>query len=602
MSGVQQPTGKIAAKRATIARVRERPPVARNDPRGYVAMHEVNAAMCLSGGILAPRFEASAARDHHLAGGGIQIELNAPSAQAFAGARGGLPYGNLVVFEVPQPGVGQPPPSLPLWHATRLVFESPEALQLFRARMSGYGDVPDEVLPMLVDATLFAAQDTPAQPSLLATGTAAAESTSDVKQACVAPDGGAQVFREIDRCAGGLLAALSTTHGSAGAVRLIESLDGLAFCMPSVSRVEQFALTIARRVDTSPDAAELESVLTATVSVLASGEMDDGFSTKSLCREAEQVSSGSLRYGLPQCQTIQKFWAFTRDVIELRREVPEGFWSDEGRSAIARGTLLFMLNPEPEQLQAVRERTPSLGTVVHFIAGLLVGIRAGLTRMGREMKSARGPFLAGAAFVHDWLRGQDVSLALQRTWDTADGSRKCSLVYEGTAVAEVEEPADSLRVALATACRAAGAESRFSPDTGGLFGKLGVGGWEFAFDAVESMLPTFPRQAAIEVGVLLPGKLSRSRAVALVANVNAGTREHCVSAQVVEEPAGRKSVRLSVLVLKTQPAQPLKEPMTALVAKASELAPIAPVKAPRPADNVKRASRSKTRADDQPAS
>lgn len=602
MSDAQESTGKPAAKRARPARGRQKRPVAKEGRRGYVVMHEVNAAICLAGGILAPRFEASAARDHHVAGGGIQIEFAAPSAQAFADARGGLSYGNLVVFEISQPRAGQPPPSLPLWHATRLVFESPESLQLFRARMSGYGDVPNDVLPMVVDATLFAARGTPAQTSLLAAG-AAVESTTGAAQDHLAPEAGdPQDFRAIDRCAGGLLGALSTTQGPAGHVRLIASLDGLAFGKPNGSPVEQFASTIARRVDQSPDAEEFERVLTATVSILASGEMDDGFSAKSLCREAEPVSVRGLQDGSPQRQKIQRFWTATKDVLELRREVQEGRWSDEGGSAIARGTLLFMLNAEPEQLQAVRERTPSLGTAVHFIAGLLVGIRAGLTRMGREVKSTRGPFLAGSAFVHDWLRGQDVSLALRRTWDAENGSSEYSLAYQGTAIAVAKEPVHSLRVALAVALRAAGVKSRFSPDTGELSGTLGVGGWEVAFGAVEAMVPAFPRQAAIEAWALLPAKLARSGAAALIANVNAGTRDHCVSAEVVEEPSGRSAVRLSVLVLETEVAELLREAVVALVTKASEVAPTALAKTPRRASNGKRAPRSEAGPDGQPAS
>jgi hypothetical protein len=538
-------------------------------------MHEVNAAMCLAGGILAPRFEASAARDHHVAAGCIQVEQTAPSAYVFASAQGDLSYGNVVVFEVSLPVDDQARvPSLPLWRATRLAFESREACDLFLARMSGYGDVPDDVIPMVVDATLFAARGTAGQASLLAPD-AVVEATTHAEQARSAADAGAfKPFRAVDRCAGGLLGASSTMQGSsAGHARLLESVGGLALGEPGGSPVEQFASAIAVLADPSPDAATYAPVLSATAFVLSSGAMDDGFSAKALLREAERASVEELPDGSPKRQAIQKFWAFTKDVLELRRDVPEGAWSDEGGSAIARGTLLFMLNPEPEQLQAVRERMPSLGTAVHFIAGLLVGIRSGLTRMGKEVKSAREPFLAGAAFVHDWVHGQVAALSLQRTWDAENGSRGYSLVYEGIAIARAHEPADPLRAAIALALRAAGVDARFSPDTGDLSGRLGAGASEVSFGAAEAKLPAFPRQPALELWSLLRFKLARPAANALIAGVNAGAREHCVFAQVVEEPVGGPALRLSVLVLRTETAEPLREAIATLIAKASSVAP-----------------------------
>lgn len=330
--------------------------------------------------------------------------------------------------------------------------------------------------------------------------------------------------------------------------------------------------------------------------------MDDGYSAKALLREAEPVSSKDLQEGSPQQQAIQRFWAFTKDVLELRREVPEGAWSDEGGSAIARGTLLFMLNPEPEQLRAVRERTPNVGTAVHFVAGLLVGIRSGLTRMGSEMKAAREPFLAGAAFVHDWMRGHDALLALQHTWDAEDGSRSCALAYEGVAIAKAKEPADPARLALMHALRSAGVEARFAQETGALSARLAPGGGVATFGEVDATVPTFPRQRALEVWILIaPAKLARRAADAMAAEVNAGTREHFISAQVVEEPAGRPAMRLSALVLKEAAGEALKEAVAALVAKAIAVVPPLTAKAPRSAAGSKGPLRAKAEPKGEPA-
>ena len=60
------------------------PSVKRNGPRslrsakvekaehvllGYIAMHEINAAMCMAGGMIGPRFEEGAARESSRRGG-----------------------------------------------------------------------------------------------------------------------------------------------------------------------------------------------------------------------------------------------------------------------------------------------------------------------------------------------------------------------------------------------------------------------------------------------------------------------------------------------------------------------------------------------------
>lgn len=570
MTDAQDPTSGPAVKRARSKR--EKPSTNKSEPRGYAAMHEVNAAMCLAGGILAPRYEQSAAQDHHVAAGALQIEAVAPSAQTLLDARGDLSYGNVVVFEVPAPIAGSPPArSLPLWRATRLVFESRDACDIFCARMSGYGDVPGDILAMSVDPALFAARLEAGQPSLLENVTAAG-SPSDVATATTGPDSSAaKHFRAIDRSAGALLGAVSTLQGPSAA-RVVQALGGLSAGQQSELPVEQLALAIAQLVDPSPDAATYAPVLSAMAGVLSTGTMDDGFSAKALLREAEPASCKGLQEGSAQLQAVQRFWTFTKDVLELRREVPDGAWSDDGGSAMARGALLFLLNPEPEQLRAVRDRIPGVGTAVHFIAGLLVGIRSGLTRMGTEVKSARDTFMAGAAFAHDYLLGRAPELAMQRNWDAEDGSTRYALLYEGTCIAAAKEPAEPLRVSLAVALRAIGLDARFSPVNGDLCARLQAGSADVVFGLIETFLSTFPRQAALEAWALVPVKLARSALVALVADVNARTHEHCVAAQHLDGPAGRAGVRLSVFVIRAEAVEPLKEAVAALAAKASEVA------------------------------
>lgn len=539
MSDMQESAGKPAGKRGRPSRSSK--PSAHRPPQAYVAMHEVNAAICIAGGILSPRLEESAARDHHVAAGGLQVDLGAPSASSLAGAAGDLPYGNVVVFELQPPAGGPPwPASLPLLRVTRLAFESQEALQLFQARMSGYGDVPEDVLPMEVDAALFSTRGDPVQASIQATapGTDAGQVTGLV-----------DTFRAIDRCAGGLLGALSTVREGADATRMLVAFGAMVLGSADVLPVGQFASTVAIAVDPSHDAATFAPVLHATVLILSSGAMDDGFSARSLVREAEPLSYQRLEEGSPQQQAIHKFWAFTRDVLELRRDIPEGAWSDEGGSAMARGALLFMLNPEPEQLHAVRGRTPNLGAAVYLIAGLLVGIRSGLTRMGRDVKAARGPFLAGAALAHDWVRGLDARLVLRHWIDPESGSNTSSLEYEGVTIAEAKEPATPLYLAFAAALRKAGIAARFLPDCSELSAKLDTSRLDAFFGIAGAILPAFPRQEALEAFAVIPMKLTRAALSGLASELASGTPEHGVFVRACELPSGRPAIRLAVFVM-----------------------------------------------------
>jgi ABC-type Mn2+/Zn2+ transport system permease subunit len=297
---------------------------------GYVAMHEVNAAMCLAGGILGPRFEASAARDHHSASGLLQIEPNEPTSEALAGAKGDLSYGEVVVFEVNLPGGGELAiPALPLLQATRLVFKSEEARDLFRARMSGFGDIPDDLLPMAVQASLFATREQSNQTPLAVPEAAATASTSPGSDS-FASAAVVRRFREIDRCAGGLLAAVSTLQGSPATFRLIGRLGAISLSEPDGSPVEQFASELALMVDPSSEAANYVPVFASIAEVLNSGAMDDGFSATALLREAEAAWARQVPADSSKSSAVEKFWTFTNWILAgfgfptATRRVPAG--------------------------------------------------------------------------------------------------------------------------------------------------------------------------------------------------------------------------------------------------------------------------------------
>jgi hypothetical protein len=372
---------------------------------------------------------------------------------------------------------------------------------------------------------------------------------------------------------------VSTLKGSPASVRLIDRLGGLSLGKPGGSPVEQFASELALMLDPSSEAVNYAPVFASITEVLSSGAMDNGFSATALLREAEAAWARRMPADSPKSSSVEKFWTFTKDVLSLRRDVPDGAWADEGGSALARGTLLFLLNPEPEQLEAVRERTPNLGASVHFVAGLLVGLRSGLTRLGRDAKAARGPMLAGAAFVHDWFRGNGTQLSVHHAWNAEDGGRISTVSFEGTAIAMAKDLPDPFLASLPGALRKAGVDARFLETTGELSSKLGQQRVEATFGVAEASLPTFPRQQAIKVFATVPVKAPRRAAEAAVAEVNTGTSDHSVAAQIVESAAGRSAVQMSVLVLKPSDDGALEEALDALCSKARWLVATQPVAA-----------------------
>ena len=584
MSNEAEKTDKVIADSPQLAYQRRSNSAEAIEPMGYVAMHEINAAMCLAGGVLMPRFEGGAAIDHHMTAGHLHIDPLAPTASSLSAAKGDLPYGAAVLFEVPMSSTGgNLIGSLALKDVRRLLFESEEQCDLFRARMSGYGDVPSEIVPIFIDKTLFQMRDGSGPDTASFLSNLSPVIDESFRPSMVGAKGVYVCPRTIDRCAGGFLAATSTLREVPASTRLIRGMASSKLEQPGVSPLHQFACAFALLADQSPDAGIFLPVLSAVISVISSGRMDDGFSASQLLREAKALAcEESRKTGVSPPEAVEKFWDFTNDVLAMRREMPAYAWSDEGGASTARGILAFMLNPEPEQLQAMRDRTPNLGAAVHFIAGMLVGLRSGLTRMGKDVKSSQSAFLAGASFVNDWLLGKNASLTSSCIWDQEDGSQKLALTYDGLTISTIHELPNEFFTSIAAAVRTTGMQAYFSPSTGVLFGILGDGRPDARIDVTERSLVAFPRLPGIEVGLIVTARLTRRLAESLSASVNNGAEEHGVYATVVEEPVGLNAIRLSVLVLKDGPPESLQDALTALTSKARQIIPLTPSRRRRP--------------------
>lgn len=550
-------------------------------PLGYVAMHELNAAMCLAGGMLGPRFEEGAARDHHFSAGGLVIEDIRPSKEALSGAVGGLDYGEVVVLEVliPAQGAGVVS-SLPLLDARRLVFRTRDAEEQFRARISGFGDIPEEAIPIAVAPELFAAAVEPIQPGLLQpSGDQDPAGTSRVS--ATGMSNSTNLMRTIDRCAGALLAALMTTKEVVNAGDIVRGIGGLRLPVPDGQAASSFATELAVIADGGPQAKVYAPIFTSVAAALCSGMMDAGFSASELQKLSQPESTKGLEPGSKDLKAIESVWTFIRDVLSLRRDVPEGTWSDIGGSPLARGTLFFLLNPEPEQLQAARLRNTNLGPRVLFIAGLLVGLRAGLAQMGKETKADTGPFLAGAAFVHSWFSKGDASLECRRSWNPDDGDAVDTLLHDGYALVSVRTPSNPRLAGSAIIIRKAGIDARFSQESGVLSGSFEGRGTLVAFFLSDATLPVFPRVHVHELEAALEPKSARRDIAKCVEVINSGRAEHGVSASSADG-TGRPSLRLSVYLNKDISEADLTEAVEALVTAIRQALDVLPAKEKRP--------------------
>jgi hypothetical protein len=546
-------------------------------PLGYVAMHEINAAMCMAGGMLGPRFEEGAARDHHVHAGGLVIEAAGPSKAALSGAVGGLGYGAVVVFEVSMPpqGAGMVP-ALPLLDARRLVFRTREAADLFCARVSGFGDIPEKAVPIAVAPEYFSAIAELTQPGLLpASGDQNPEGQSTF--AATGTTAAANLMRVMDRCAGALLAALGTTREGGRAVDILRGISGLRLPAPDEHAASRLATELAVIADGGPDAKVYSTIFASVAATLCSGVMDAGFSASELQKLAQPESSKGLEVGSQDLKAIESVWSFTKDVLSLRRDVPEGAWSDNGGSKLARGTVFFLLNPEPEQLLAAHARNPNLGPRVYFIAGLLVGLRAGLTRMGKETKEDTGSFLAGAAFAHSWLTKGAALLECVRSWDSNDGTAIDALVYGGRALASARTPGNPRLAGLTAIIRTAGIDARFSQESGALSGRFVDGEPLVTFALTEATLPVFPRIHLHELSATVDGRSSKRDIDKCVEVTNSGTAEHGVSASLVDGP-GYPSLRLSVYLAKDISQVDQQNAVVALVTSVRHALDVLPAK------------------------
>lgn len=521
----------------------------------YAAMHETNVALCLASGLVAPRLEDNAARDHHLAAGKVILEASGPSAASLRDARGDLSYGVVIVMEL-DPAFLMPsghaldPVAIPLAAVRRLVFADDQARLEFEARTSAYADIPAPLVPYEVDAALFSpetdgvARSSPQQISL----------PGESGQL----DLGARLALQ-DRCAG-LLATSLATLSSPEATELLPALCGAGRGLPMVTSPSQIAWELVTKIDPTVEAAAYKPLLDAVIATLIAADASDGFSASTLLRKLSAAlgATDDPKAGTP----AHRFLKFASDVVGLRRELPEASFADVAGSAVPRGILLFLLNPEPDTLAAVRLRTPGLGPLVYFVAAMLVGVRAGMTRLPASLKSDRQSFLSLPQLVLAWTRGSPSSLTLSSYWD-ADGTKVSQLSWEGQGLAQARFAPEPAQQALLEIGKELGIKFEHAHSDGQLSARVYQGEHAGILQLRHALMPTFPRIAAIEADLRVPCPAPKRALTPLISTANEQARATGLHCRLVEDTAGR-SVIISAFMVAPATVEALREVQSAL--------------------------------------
>ncbi|MFC3625177.1 hypothetical protein ACFOKJ_03325 [Vogesella amnigena] len=526
--------------------------IKKNTPM-YLAMHENNIAMCLASGFISPRLEQNAARDHHLTSGGLVIEAIKPTHAALVGAQGDLPYGMVVLVEIKNiEDHTLAIPVIPIKQVKRFAFQSQKALTEFSARISAYNDIPGGLVPFEVAPELFESDEL---------YQAAPEEENQGKKIIDVPeskDGSTsrdpfQSIAVIEACAGAFAAGISTLASSQGS-SLFNRLHGYGGENIQIDSPVEFSVSLATHLGLSTENDVYQPLIAALVPILASTNASDGFSATSLLRKLEAI------FGSPSdtesATALQKFVKFSQDIIALRRDLPDDAFSDQEGFAVPRGALLFLLNPEPETLAAVKLRIPNLGERVYFVAAFLVGMRAGVARLPKTMKASREAFLAIPDFILSIIQKKSRPLQTISRWDK-NGTQQVEVTWNGSTLVGATLPAKVSLQVLADIARSLGINMSFSAVNGALVSPLNKDHMTATLSLEEGATPTFPRVPACVATLKIDCKVQKRIALKALESINKEMLNSGIFCQLTDEVKNRK-LELKTYLLEPYSSEQLK--------------------------------------------
>lgn len=494
-------------------------------PLAYATMHEINLALCLASGFLAPRHEKSAARDHHWKSGGRVIVTGRPvPAGLVTSARGGLDYGNVVLAEIAGAAVeakadgkhGQVElrAPLPLSCIKRALFRSDADRDEFQARVSGYADVPAGIVEFAVDPEAFPTEE----PTLgLFAGDAGAATEYVVPQ-------------PYDKLAGAVIALLHHARSPGGSLPL-ESLRDVLACPPGPGAPADIAGALATALD--PGAGEHGVLVARTVmELLVAHQPGTGFNPAAFLDELHgAVSKLPASTGAP----VDRFVEHAKDILAARKDISDDAHADAPGKIVSRALLLFLLNSDPEKLFSLRRRPSSnLGKAVYALALFFSGAFKGLAGLPGPWKSEDAQaFLGVGELASKLFHGTPVSISIGQAW-SAQGACKKILACDGYPLAATETQPVAAIVALLKSAQELSWVTDFDPGKGDL--SLGLGGGEVrrVVRAKISLSPSFPREAAIELATVIGKPLPKKDATRIVGEINASASTDAVFARATQ--------------------------------------------------------------------
>jgi hypothetical protein len=523
-------------------------PKANRTARGYVAIHSTDLMVSLAAGMLRvdnPEGGAGAAGidgdARHFAVHGLPVP-----AAALAQARASHPYGQVVLIEIDLNAIATAalqcqeaqlprsyPVPLPLVFARRALFDSSHAKKDFLARAGGYGDVPEGVLELAVDAKAFGGgNELPLTPHNNAPLTPAAEAAQRTPST-----------RSIDKLAGAIAAALSMAAGiRASNAGHLDAIIGACLQSQGEPVAGEYIACLAAKLDPSEEEQGAGIKLTRAASrFLIANDSHSGIDPEAFLARLQQEDEASTNEG----RSTTMFAKRALDVLAGRHDLADDAFADVPGKIVPRALLLFLLNPDATRLANVSGRIDKLGQKVHLLSMAFAGWYAGLGGLDRTIKFRdRDAFLALGLLAWKAAWGLPLSLDKETSWGPG-GACKTVTKVDGLVIAHEESAPPPEMLQLHTLVTKLGSQPAFDIQTGALDWNVpGAAGLKVS--ARQGNTATFPRQPALELFALLGEGLPGKEQAKLVQEIAREAKQSGIFAELV--PRGKsKLIELSAI-------------------------------------------------------
>jgi len=494
----------------------------------YAAFHETNLALCMAGGFLTARWEPSAARDHHSRSGG-KILLSRSPVRAFfiKSARGDLDYGVVALAEIKVASASDDfmPAPLPIAKVRRVLFRTEEDRTVFCARVSGYEDVPIDIVKLEVEPRAFGKEshqlDIP----------------YDIGKPPDHP--GDSLSINVDKVSGALASLLAATRLKEGE-RGIDLLTKVLASGTLPANLAEMAKAISTALGHSDEEQAYLSMVQVIVNMLAKMHPREGFSPMEFidllsCKILEDTKHAQKTPG----GLMQRM----KDILEARADITSDAFLDVPGKIIPRALLLFLLNPAIERLLTTAERLPTVGCSVLFLSSFFAGCFSGLTSMPAKLKAPdRDAFLGLGLLAHDICQKEPLDLKIQNDWESNGNGRRLLRCHGFTIMSC---PLNSPKALLDCYRYAehAGLSPMFERDTGILKVFPDFSKRDRFFSVTLASSPTIPSEEAVMLGLVLNSEFSNKDGTMLIARLAVKSHDTGIFAR---EAASDKKKKMKV--------------------------------------------------------